>query len=95
MLRGENRRSIRREPALSPENEILHSSSNSGDKSLTKRQQEVLELLECGKTYQDIADALGVQPWTAKRHIANIYERLEVSNRAQACFVAKRLGLMK
>lgn len=51
---------------------------------LTKREQEILLYLVDGLTYQHIADKIYVTLHTLKRHISNIYDKLEVSNKMQA-----------
>ncbi|MEI6916214.1 MAG: response regulator transcription factor [Armatimonadota bacterium] len=61
---------------------------------LTKREIEVLTLVIEGKTSKDIADALYVSKRTVDFHLANIYEKLQVSNRVQAFRRATRLGLI-
>ncbi|MDH7600627.1 MAG: response regulator transcription factor [Armatimonadota bacterium] len=61
---------------------------------LTKRELEVLTLVVQGKTSKDIADALYVSKRTVDFHLANIYDKLQVSNRVQAFRRATRLGLI-
>jgi len=61
---------------------------------LTKRELEVLTLVIEGKTSKDVADALYVSKRTVDFHLANIYDKLQVSNRVQAFRRATRLGLI-
>lgn len=61
---------------------------------LTKREIEVLTLVIEGRSSKDIADALYVSKRTVDFHLANIYEKLHVSNRVQAFRRATRLGLI-
>jgi DNA-binding CsgD family transcriptional regulator len=51
---------------------------------LTSREREILATLATGATSRDIAEQHGITVPTAKRHLANIYRKLEVSNRVQA-----------
>jgi DNA-binding NarL/FixJ family response regulator len=51
---------------------------------LTRREVEILELLQQGKSYKAIADVLYISPHTAKTHIHNIYEKLQVHNKTEA-----------
>ncbi len=51
---------------------------------LSGRENEVLTLLCQGENYRTIATALFVSSNTVKAHIKNIYEKLQVHNRAQA-----------
>lgn len=61
---------------------------------LTKRELEVLSLVIEGKSSKDVADALYVSKRTVDFHLANIYDKLQVSNRVQAFRRATRLGLI-
>jgi DNA-binding NarL/FixJ family response regulator len=58
--------------------------------SLTIREREVLELLSKGLPYKEIADMLGVNIETVRKHCHNIYEKLQVNSRTEA--VVKFLG---
>ncbi len=51
---------------------------------LSRREREVAELLAEGLTHKEIAGRLGLSPNTARTHIALLYRRLGVSNKAQA-----------
>ena len=62
-------------------------------KSLTQRELEVLLLLAAGKTDQEIADALFRSIRTVQKHIGNIYDKIQVRNRAEAVAFAIRWGL--
>src|SRR6201996_2512419 len=57
---------------------------------LSVREREVLELLSKGLPYKEIADMLGVNIETVRKHCHNIYEKLQVSSRTEA--VVKYLG---
>lgn len=61
---------------------------------LTKRELEVLFLVVEGRSSQEVADALYVCKRTVDFHLANIYDKLQVSNRVQAFRRATRLGLI-
>jgi len=61
---------------------------------LTKRELEVLSLVIEGRSSKDVADALFVSKRTVDFHLANIYDKLQVSNRVQAFRRATRLGLI-
>ena len=52
--------------------------------SLTKREQEVLELLAKGLLYKEISNMLHISIETTKKHISNIYQKLHVQNRTEA-----------
>lgn len=57
---------------------------------LTPRQREVAALLATGAANADIATALGITRKAVEAHLAGIYRRLEVGNRAAA--VARLVG---
>ena len=61
---------------------------------LTKREIEVLTLVIEGKSSKEVADVLFVSKRTVDFHLANIYDKLQVSNRVQAFRRAARLGLI-
>ncbi len=65
-----------------------------GAASLTERERELLALLARGVTAtEELADRLFISQKTVKNHLASIYEKLAVSDRAQAAIEAIRLGL--
>ena len=61
---------------------------------LTKREVEVLSLVIEGKSSKQVADLLFVSKRTVDFHLANIYDKLEVTNRVQAFREATRRGLI-
>lgn len=60
---------------------------------LTAREVEVLRLLAAGATNRGIADQLVLSEKTVARHLANIFTKLDVSNRAAATAWAHQNGL--
>ena len=59
---------------------------------LTEREIEVIQLIENGLSNQEIAVKLFISITTVKRHISNIYAKLDVKNRTQAVARGKELG---
>lgn len=57
--------------------------------NLSKREQDVLELLAKGYRYKEIADALSLSFDTVRSHLRSIYDKLHVHSRTEA--VAKYL----
>jgi LuxR family maltose regulon positive regulatory protein len=55
-----------------------------GTLSLTRREREILALLAAGLSNREMAARLVIAEGTLKRHIANLYRKLGVHNRAQA-----------
>jgi len=62
---------------------------------VSAREIEVLQLLVDGYNYKDIGDKLFISHNTVKKHIANIYEKLHVTSKAQAIKVSHYFGLLK
>jgi two-component system, NarL family, nitrate/nitrite response regulator NarL len=63
--------------------------------ALTQRENEVLRLLAEGRTAQKIGDELHLSEATIKTHLHNLYEKLDVSDRAAAVATAMRWGLLE
>jgi len=61
---------------------------------LTPRENEVLQLIAKGLSYQRIADTLGMSPHTVTTHIKQIYRKLAVNSRGEAVFEAMQMGLL-
>lgn len=53
-------------------------------KPISEREKEVLGLYAKGLTYNQIADKLAISPSTVRKHIENIYKKLEVHNKIEA-----------
>ena len=62
--------------------------------ALSEREREVLLHLAKGKTNQQIADELFISESTVKKHVNNIYFKLDVSTRAEAVAWAWRHELV-
>ncbi len=67
-----------------------------GAESLTARERELLALLARGISGTDeLAEEMFISQKTVKNHLASIYDKLGISDRAQAVVEAMRLGLDK
>ncbi|MBT8273634.1 MAG: response regulator transcription factor [Bacteroidia bacterium] len=64
------------------------------DIKLTNREVEVLEQLSKGLSYHRIADNLILSTGTVRKHIENIYRKLQVHNKLEAVQKAKRNKLI-
>ncbi len=67
---------------------------NYGHEALTAREQEVLRLLARGLRNKEIAARLFVSERTVNFHLANIYQKLNVSGRTEALSKALEQGLI-
>ena len=61
---------------------------------LSKRELEVLQLLDAGYSNQAVADELVIAVSTVKKHVNNIFGKLGVTSRSQAVSRARRLELL-
>jgi len=61
---------------------------------LSERELEVLRLVASGCSNKAIASELVIAIGTAKRHTANIFDKLDVRNRTEAVARARQLGLL-
>ncbi|MBD1385221.1 response regulator transcription factor [Mucilaginibacter rigui] len=55
---------------------------------LSTREMEILNRIVDGLNYQEIGERLFISPHTVRKHIANIYDKLHVCNKASAIKVA-------
>ncbi len=62
---------------------------------ISKREYEVLELISCGHSNQEIADKLFVSISTIKSHVANLFAKLDANRRTQAIRRAKELRIIQ
>ena len=60
---------------------------------LTSREHEVLELIAKGLNNQVIANRLSISEKTVRNHISNIFNKLQVVDRAQAIVKAREAGM--
>ncbi|MBA4853099.1 7TM-DISM domain-containing protein [Emticicia sp. BO119] len=59
---------------------------------LSKREIEILTAFAKGFTYQDISDAMFISPHTVRTHLKNIYQKLDISSKAEAVKIAMERG---
>jgi two-component system, NarL family, nitrate/nitrite response regulator NarL len=60
---------------------------------LTRRERQVLELIEQGLSNQEIADDLTIEVGTVKNHVHKILKKLNVDNRQHAALLARQILL--
>jgi DNA-binding CsgD family transcriptional regulator len=61
---------------------------------LTAREQELLECLEEGLRFKQVAHRLGISHATAKTHARNLFRKLDATSRAEAVHAAREHGLL-
>jgi DNA-binding NarL/FixJ family response regulator len=80
-------------PSFSPGVAPAGTKSSIAVRGLSPRQREVLALIAQGKTNREIAEALVLSERTVQRHIADLYLKIDVRNRAEATsFALSRPG---
>jgi DNA-binding CsgD family transcriptional regulator len=57
--------------------------------SLTPREREILDLVAEGRTNAEIAERLWVSPGTVRKHLDNVYAKLDVHTRTAAAAVVR------
>lgn len=62
---------------------------------LTAREVEILKLLASGMANKQIAYKLSISEKTVRNHVSNMYEKLQIFDRAQAVLYAVRKGLIE
>ena len=70
-----------------------HAEAFIADKSLSRREAEVLVALAKGISNRQIGEELGVEEVTIKLHLRRIYRKIGVSNRTQAVKLAMANGI--
>jgi len=71
-----------------------HESIDNKDFQLSKRETDVLEQLATGLSYTKIAENLFLSPSTVRKHIENIYKKLQVHSKMEAVEKARKNRLI-
>lgn len=61
---------------------------------VTKREEEVLQLIADGCSTPEVASELYISQKTVKNHLASIYQKLDARDRTQAVLQAVRMGIV-
>lgn len=64
------------------------------DRVVTKREEEVLQLIADGCSTPEVAANLYISQKTVKNHLASIYQKLDARDRTQAVLQAVRMGIV-
>ena len=68
---------------LRKNNDTINTQSEMTENLLSSRESEILELLSKGLPNKLISEQLFISPFTVKRHIENIYKKLQAHNRTE------------
>ena len=74
--------------------EAIKSKAYENEVSLSTREVEVLEYLSTGLSYTIIAQRLFLSPSTIRKHIENIYKKLQVHSKIEAVEKARRHNII-
>jgi len=96
------RMAVSGETALSPQlaasmlDEVrkLDQPANEEDRIITRREEEVLQLIADGCSTPEVAERLFISQKTVKNHLASIYQKLDARDRTQAVLQAVRMGIV-
>jgi DNA-binding NarL/FixJ family response regulator len=80
------------DPRLHPA--LLSRRATQTQKSLSKREREIVDLLAQGLTGEQVAERLFLSPETIKTHIRNAMGKLEANTRVHAIAIALREGFI-
>jgi len=64
------------------------------ERAVTKREEEVLQLIADGCSTTEVAERLFISQKTVKNHLASIYQKLDARDRTQAVLQAVRMGIV-
>jgi DNA-binding NarL/FixJ family response regulator len=94
---------VKGETALSPQlaasmldevRKLDQPSASEEDRIITKREEEVLQLIANGCSTPEVAEKLFISQKTVKNHLASIYQKLDARDRTQAVLRAVRMGIV-
>ncbi|MCH1434166.1 MAG: response regulator transcription factor, partial [Acidimicrobiales bacterium] len=64
------------------------------ERVVTKREEEVLQLIADGCSTSEVAGQMYISQKTVKNHLASIYQKLDARDRTQAVLQAVRMGIV-
>jgi DNA-binding NarL/FixJ family response regulator len=68
---------------------IINKKEDRSYQQLTQREREVLEALGEGLCNKEIAGKLYISEYTVKKHVSQIFSKLELTDRTQAALYAR------
>jgi DNA-binding NarL/FixJ family response regulator len=68
--------------------------TNEDERVITRREEEVLQLIADGCSTPEVAERLFISQKTVKNHLASIYQKLDARDRTQAVLQAVRMGIV-
>jgi len=92
---GETLVSVELAAAMLGEFRKLEVPAQEEERVISKREEEVLQLIADGCSTTEVAKRLYISQKTVKNHLASIYEKLDSRDRTQAVLTAVRMGIVK
>jgi two-component system response regulator DegU len=95
---ADDRQALSQDLAASMLNEVRKLDSPAvaeADRVVTKREEEVLQLIADGCSTTEVATRLYISHKTVKNHLASIYQKLDARDRTQAVLRAVRMGIVR
>ncbi len=86
---------VSRQIATSMLAEVQALSPGGPEEVVSKREEEVLQLIADGCSSAEVADRLFISQKTVKNHLASIYQKLDARDRTQAVLRAMRMGIVR
>jgi DNA-binding NarL/FixJ family response regulator len=75
-----------------PATSTVDADSARGIEAISPRELDVLDLVARGFTYKETGTQLGIAVTTVHAHVRNIYGKLDVHNKAEAIYEARKIG---
>lgn len=72
----------------------VDASAQESDNPLSKRELEVLRLIEKGMTYDEVAQVLSISWHTVTAYLRRVYQKLQVRSRGEAVYEARQRGII-
>jgi DNA-binding NarL/FixJ family response regulator len=69
--------------------------AEAAESPLTRREEEILQLIADGYSTSEVAGRLFISGKTVKNHLASIYAKLDARDRTQAVLSAVRIGIIR
>lgn len=91
---GETALSPRLAATMLDEVRKLNQPNSDDDRIITRREEEVLQLIADGCSTPEVAERLFISQKTVKNHLASTYQKLDARDRTQAVLQAVRMGIV-
>ena len=86
---------LSRQVAVSMLAEVQALPADGPEDVVSKREEEVLQLIADGCSSTEVAERLFISQKTVKNHLASIYHKLDARDRTQAVLRAVRMGIVR